>query len=68
MAQQLKQTNKQTNKQNLPAMQETWAGDAGLIPGMGRSPGERKWQPALVFLPGKSPSMGLQKSRTQLDD
>ena len=49
-------------------MQETWAGDSGLIPGMGRSPGERKWQPALVFLPGKSPSMGLQKSRTQLGD
>ena len=29
-------------------------GDPGLIPGSGRSPGERKWQTTLVFLPGKS--------------
>ena len=29
-------------------------GDLGLIPGLGRSPGERKWQPILVFLPGES--------------
>ena len=38
---------------NLPAS----AGDArdlGLIPGSGRSLGERKWQPAPIFLPGKS--------------
>ena len=28
-------------------------GNTGLIPQLGRSPGERKWQPALVFLPGK---------------
>ena len=33
---------------NLPAN----VGDAGLISGSGRSP--RKWQPTLVFLPGKS--------------
>ena len=37
---------------------EPWAacnvGDAGLIPGLGRSPGERKWQPTPVCLPGKS--------------
>ena len=46
-------------------MQETWAGDAGLIPGMGRSPGERKWQPTLLFSSGKSQLMGLQKSQTQ---
>ena len=26
----------------------------GLIPGLGRSPGEGKWQPTPVFLPGKS--------------
>ena len=30
------------------------AGNMGLIPGLGRSPGERKWQPSPVFLPGKS--------------
>ena len=41
------------------------AGDPGLIPGLGRSPGEgngnllqcswrRKWQPTPVFLPGES--------------
>ena len=29
-------------------------GDAGSIPGWGRSPGGEKWQPTLVFLPGKS--------------
>ena len=28
-------------------------GDVGSIPGSGRSPGRRKWQPTLVFLPGK---------------
>ena len=26
-------------------------GDPGSIPGLGRSPGEREWQPTLVFLP-----------------
>ena len=36
---------------NLPANGE----DAGLIPGSGRSPGERrKWQPIPVFLLGES--------------
>ena len=30
------------------------AGDAGSIPGSGISPGEGKWQPTPVFLPGKS--------------
>jgi len=29
------------------------AGDMGLIPGSGKVPGSRKWQPAPVFLPGK---------------
>ena len=29
------------------------AGDMGLIPSPGRSPG-KKWQPTPVFLPGKS--------------
>ena len=29
-------------------------GDPGSIPGSGRSPGEGKWQPTPVFLPGKS--------------
>ena len=28
--------------------------DVGLIPGSGRSPGEEKWQPTPVFLPGES--------------
>ena len=35
---------------NLPAN----AGDIGLIPGSGRVPWIRKWQPTPVFLPGKS--------------
>ena len=35
---------------NLPAN----AGDAGLIPGLGRSPWRRKWQAIPVLLPGKS--------------
>ena len=30
------------------------AGDLGSIPGTGRSPLRRKWQPTPVFLPGKS--------------
>ena len=30
-------------------------GDASSIPGSGRFPRRRKWQPAPVFLPGKSP-------------
>ena len=29
-------------------------GDPGLIPGLGRFPWRRKWQPTPVFLPGKS--------------
>ena len=29
------------------------AGDQGLIPGSGRAPGERKWLPTAVFLPGE---------------
>ena len=29
-------------------------GDLGSFPGSGRSPGEGKCQPTLVFLPGKS--------------
>ena len=30
------------------------AGDLGLIPGSGRCPWRRKWQPTPVFLPGES--------------
>ena len=50
------------------------AGDLVSIPGLGRSPGEKAWQPTPVFLPGESPwteepgglqSTGLQ-SQTQL--
>ena len=35
---------------NLPAN----AGDAGSIPGLGRFPWRRKWQPTLGVLPGNS--------------
>ena len=31
------------------------AGDPGSIPGVGRSPWRRKWQPAPVFFPGEFP-------------
>ena len=31
------------------------AGDLGLIPGLGRFPWRRAWQPIPVFLPGESP-------------
>ena len=34
------------------------AGDLGLIPGLGRSPGGGLWQPTPVFLPGKSLDRG----------
>ena len=37
---------------NPPAMQKIQA-DAGWIPGFGRSPEERPWQPTPVFLPGE---------------
>ena len=30
------------------------AGDLGSIPGLGRFPWRRKWQPTPVFLPGES--------------
>jgi len=30
------------------------AGDPSLIPGLGKIPWRRKWQPTPVFLPGKS--------------
>ena len=30
------------------------AGDPGSIPGLGRSPGEGKWHPTPVLLPGES--------------
>ena len=30
------------------------SGDPGSIPGSGRSPGEEKWQPIPVLLPGES--------------
>ena len=49
------------------------AGDLGSIPGSGRSPRRRSWQPIPVFLPGESPmdreawwatAHGVAKSRT----
>ena len=53
-----------------------YAIDLGSIPGLGRTPWRRAWQPTPVFLPGESPwteelgglqSLGLQ-SQTQLSD
>ena len=47
--------------------------DVGSIPGLGRFPWRRAWQPTLVFLPGESPrteepdwlqSMRVAKSQT----
>ena len=45
-------------------------GDAGLIPGSGRSPGARAWQPTLVFLPGESHGQRslVGYSQTRLSD
>ena len=38
----------------------TWnAGDQSLIPGLGRSPGEGKWQPTPVLLHGESHGRSL---------
>ena len=37
--------------------------DLSLIPGLGRSPGERKWEPTPIFLPGKVHRLGLQRVR-----
>ena len=37
---------------NLPARQESF--DLGLIPGLGKSPWRREWQPTPGFLPGDS--------------
>ena len=34
------------------------ARDVGLIPGLGRVPWRRKWQPTPIFLPGKSMGRG----------
>ena len=54
------------------------AGDLGSIPGSGRFPWRRKWQPTLVFLPGvdipwkeepgRVQSMGSEKSWTRLSN
>ena len=52
------------------------AGDLGLIPELGRSPGEEKWQSTPIFLPGESHgqrslagySPGVLKSWTWLSD
>ena len=51
------------------------AGDLGLIPGLGRSPGEGNGNPTPVFLPGEFPMntgvwqalvRGVTKSQTRL--
>jgi len=53
------------------------AGDVGLIPGVGKIPWKRKWQPTPVVLtweipwteePGGLQSTGSQKSQGQLSD
>ena len=56
---------------NPPTMLETWVGDLGLIPGLGRSPGEGKGYP--LQYSGLENSMDsivhrVAKSRTQLSD
>ena len=48
-------------KKNLPAMQETWAGDEGLIPELGRFPWRRKWQHTPVFFAWEIPIHGVKK-------
>ena len=42
------------------------AGDAGLIPGSGRSLGMRAWQPTPVFLPGEYPWDGESHGQRSL--
>ena len=52
------------------------AGDQGSIPGLGRFPWSRRWQPTPVFLPGESHGQKSlagyspwdRKSQTQLSD
>ena len=39
--------------ENSPAMQKTRLGKVRSSPGWGRSPGEGKWLPTPVFLPGE---------------
>ena len=56
---------------NPPAMQETWVPSLGLIPGLGRSPGEGNSYP--LQYPGLESSMacrvhGVAKSQTQLSN
>ena len=49
-----------------------YAGDLGSVPGWGRTPGGRTWQPTPVLFPGESPWTegptvhGVAKSQTQL--
>ena len=43
------------------------AGDLGSIPGLGRPPWRRKWQPTPVFLPGESHGQRSPWGRKELD-
>ena len=49
-----------------------YVGDLGSVPGLGRTPGGRAWQPTPVLFPGESPWTegptvhGVAKSQTQL--
>ena len=48
-----------------------YVGDLGSVPGLGRTPGGRAWQPTPVLFPGESPWTegptvhGVAKSQTQ---
>ena len=56
---------------NLPAMWETWVGDLGLIPGLGRCPGKGKGYPLQCSNLENSMDCivhGAAKSRTRLSD
>ena len=46
---------------NPPAMQEIQAGDMGLMSGLGKSPGDRKWQTQSSILAWIFPIHGVTK-------
>ena len=43
------------------------AGDLGSIPGVGKIPWRRKWQPTPVFLPGESHGRRSPRGRKESD-
>ena len=55
----------------LPAVRETWIGDLGSIPGLGKSPGEGKGYPIQYFRLETSMDCivhAVTKSQTRLSD